>query len=178
MAVQAVWSPLLRLMHWVLAVAMIASFATHEGGGQVHEITGYIAWAVASLRVLLGFSAGGYWRFRQFVPSVSTTVAYARAVMARREPRYLGHNPLGGWMVVALLADTVACGLTGWMSTTDRFFGVAWVGDLHLALGEAFLPLLVLHLAGVVFTSWRHRENLVGAMVHGNKRALDPAADR
>jgi cytochrome b len=172
MPVQTVWSPWLRALHWVLAVSMIASFVTHEGAGTVHEVLGYVALAAACVRVLLGFAGAGYWPFRQFVRSPAATLAYTRDLLAHREKRYLGHNPLGGWMVLVLLTDVIACGLTGWMSTTDRFFGVAWVGNLHDAVGHALIPLLLLHLAGVVFTSWRHRENLVAAMLHGKKRAL------
>ena len=170
---QRVWSPWLRLMHWVLALAMMVGFVTHEGGGTVHETAGYVAWAVAMVRIVLGFFGSGYWHFGQFVRPIPATLRYARDVLAHREARYLGHNPLGGWMVLLLLADAVACGVTGWMATTDRFFGVAWVGNLHEAVGEALVPLLLFHLAGVAFTAWRHRENLVAAMLHGNKRAPD-----
>ena len=82
----------------------------------------------------------------------------------------MGHNPLGGWMVLALLADAIATGLTGWLYTTDRFWGVAWLETLHGALGEALLPLLLLHVAGVIFTSRRQGDNLVAAMLHGRKQ--------
>ena len=102
------------------------------------------------------------------------TVAYARAILNHTEARYVGHNPLGGWMVVALLADAIATGLTGWLYTTDRFWGVQWVEELHSLLGHALIPLLLLHVAGAVFTSWRHRENLIAAMLHGRKPAAQP----
>ena len=173
-AMQPVWSVGVRLLHWTLAVSMIASFVTHEAGGKVHEWTGYVALAAAAVRVILGFAGTGYWRFTQFVRSVPTTLSYAKAVWARRETRYLGHNPLGGWMVLALLADAIATGVTGWLFTTDRFWGVQWLEELHGALGHALLPLLVLHIAGAVFTSWRHRENLIGSMIHGRKPVEKP----
>ena len=167
-----VWSPGLRLLHWTLAISMLASFATHEGGGRIHEWTGYVALVAATLRVLLGFMAGGCWRFSRFVRTVPATLVYARAVWQKRERHYLGHNPLGGWMVLALLADALATGLTGWLFTTDRFWGQEWLETLHGALGQALLPLLLLHVAGVVFTSIRQRENLVAAMLDGRKCAL------
>jgi cytochrome b len=173
-AAQTVWSLRLRLLHWALALAMITSFATHEGGGKWHEWSGYVALTAATLRVLLGFVGSGRWRFSQFVRGVSATVSYARDVWHRREVRYLGHNPLGACMVLALLADAIATGLTGWLFTTDRFWGVQWLEDLHSVLGHALIPLLLLHLVGVAFTSWRHRENLVAAMVHGRKAAAGP----
>ena len=126
-----VWSLATRLLHWTLALSMIASFVTHEGGGRWHEWTGYVALAAATLRVLLGFAGAGRWRFASFVRGAEDTLAYARAVVQRREAHYLGHNPLGGWMVVALLADAVAVGATGWLYVTDRFWGTAWLEDLH-----------------------------------------------
>ena len=62
-------------------------------------------------------------------------------------------------------------GLTGWLYTTDTFWGVPWVGNLHAAFAEGLLGLAAIHVLGVLVTSWRHRENLVASMVHGSKRA-------
>jgi cytochrome b len=161
---QPVWSVSVRLLHWTLALSMIGSFVTHESGGALHENLGYVAFGAAIVRVLMGFLGNGYWRFSQFLRSISDTLIYAN----------LGHNPLGGWMVVALLTDAVATGFTGWLFTTDRFWGVEWLEELHGALGEALLPLLFLHIAGALFTSYRHRENLIGSMLHGRKPAAQP----
>lgn len=169
-----VWSGSLRVLHWTLAASVIASFATHEGGGRAHEILGYIALGAAALRVVAGVAGGPRWRFGGFVRGPSDTLAYAKLVVARREPRYLGHNPLGGWMIVALLGATIAASLSGWLYTTDAYWGVEWVEELHGALGDALVPLFVLHVSGVVFASVRHRESLVGAMIHGRKRATGP----
>lgn len=165
-----VWSPAVRLLHWTLAISMIAAFVTHEGGGRLHEWVGYVALAAGTLRVLMGFFGRGTWRFAQFVRAPGRTMAYARDVLMRREAHYLGHNPLGAWMVLALLTDTLLAGLTGWLYTTDRFWGMKWLEELHEASGELIIPLLLLHVAGVVFTSIRQRENLVRAMVDGRKQ--------
>jgi cytochrome b len=168
-----VWSVSVRLLHWTLALSMIASFATHESGSVWHEYLGYMALSAASVRVIMGFAGSGYWRFSQFLRGITVTSAYAKDVLKHRELRYLGHNPLGGWMVMALLADAVATGVTGWLFTTDRFWGAKWLEELHGVLGEALLPLLFLHIAGAVFTSYRHRENLIASMLHGRKAATE-----
>jgi cytochrome b len=170
-----VWSLAQRLLHWTLAASVIAAFATHEGGGKWHEWTGYLALVCALLRLFMGVArwpwAGSYARFSQCVHGPSATLAYARALLAKREPRTLGHNPLGAWMVVTLLCTTVLASFTGWLFTTDRFWGLEWLERLHGFLGQAFIPLVALHLCGVALTSWRHRENLVKAMLTGDKRA-------
>ena len=164
-----VWGRWQRCLHWALAATVIASFATHEVSAAWHEWLGYAALACAALRAVCGFTLSGYWRFSQCVRGLGATWGYACAILRRNEKRYLGHNPLGAWMVLTLLANTLLAGGSGWLATTDRFWGVAWVGELHAFSGYAFVPLVLVHIAGGVFTSWRHRENLIAAMVHGQK---------
>jgi cytochrome b len=170
-----VWDPLLRIAHWTLVAAVLATWITAElktdAAKRAHEWVGYLALAVVALRLAWGWVGSRCARFGQFVRSPSATLSYTRSVMAHTEPRYIGHNPLGGWAVLALLALTAAAGASGWLSLTDRFWGVEWVQELHEALANTLYMFVGLHLCGVVFTSWRHRENLVAAMLTGRKRA-------
>ena len=73
-------------------------------------------------------------------------------------------------MVVALMVAMASTTLTGWMMTTDALWGVAWVQRLHDHLAHGLLLLVCIHVAGVVLASFRHRENLVFAMICGRKR--------
>ena len=74
-------------------------------------------------------------------------------------------------MTVALLVMVLAVSASGWLYTTDRFWGYEWVENLHDGLTNVLIGLVALHLAGVAWSSLKHRENLVGAMWHGRKRA-------
>jgi cytochrome b len=170
-----IWSPLIRVLHWTLALSVIGSFATHDISQRWHEWLGYVALAAVALRIFIGLlpatdqSPQRYSRFADFILSPTATWRYAKQVLQRREPRYLGHNPLGGYMVVALLWVTLIACISGWLAITDRFFGIAWVGNLHDLSGHAIVVLAVLHVLGVAYTSWHHHENLVAAMLHGHK---------
>ena len=166
-----VWDAFVRIAHWTLVSCVIAAWFAR---GALHEWLGYAALVVVLLRIVWGFSGPRYARFAQFVRGPSPTLAYAERVLAREEARYLGHNPLGGWMIVALLGMLILVSASGWLVTTDRYWGVEWVEDLHEALADALVALALLHVGGVVYASLRHRENLVGAMVSGRKRP--PAA--
>ena len=168
-----VWDRLIRLLHWVLVAAVVMAWVSTLGLGllRAHEPAGYIALAVVAIRVVWGFCGGRHARFSQFVRGRREVLHYAGQLRAGNEPRYIGHNPLGGWMVLLLLGMVASLGLTGWLYTTDYFWGMAWLDQLHNALAWALLVLVALHLAGVAFTSLRHRENLAAAMFSGHKAA-------
>lgn len=168
-----VWDLAVRVLHWSLVVTVAAAWLTRHAPGRWHEWFGYATLTIVAARSIRGFTGSRYARFADFVRSASVTTAYARDLLARREARFIGHNPLGGWMVLALLSLVVLVGLTGWLYTTDRFWGVAWVEELHETLSDILFLFVALHIVGVVFTSVRHRENLVASMLHGRKREED-----
>lgn len=173
-----VWDGAVRLLHWTLVVSVALSWITTLGWDAVpgpwHQPAGWVALAAVALRLPWGFVGSRYARFAQFVRSPGRTWVYLRQVLARREPRHIGHNPLGGWMVLALMAQVLLLALTGWLYTTDRYFGDETVEAVHLTLAWTLLALVAVHVGGVVYTSVRHRENLVAAMLSGRKRAPMP----
>jgi cytochrome b len=170
-----VWDALVRVLHWTLAGAIATAWVSGHWPPKdfdaVHHTAGYAAGAAVVLRLIWGIAGGRYARLAQFVRQPRAVLAYARAVRTGREPRYLGHNPLGGWMALALWSMAAALTLSGWLYTTDWLWGYEWLSDLHATFAWLVVTLVVGHLGGVVLMSWRHRENLVGAMFSGMKRA-------
>jgi len=166
-----VWDRAVRVLHWTLVVSVALSAIGLVALFGVHQPAGYVALAAVLSRAVWGVVGSGYARFAQFVRGPRASLRYARAVALGREPRFIGHNPLGGWMVVALMLCVIGLALTGWLYTTDTFFGDETVERVHRALAWALLGLVVAHVAGVLFTSLRHRENLIAAMFSGRKRA-------
>lgn len=164
-----VWDPLVRLLHWVLAAGFLGAWAL-ERPRDLHETLGWIAVAAVAVRLVWGFVGPRRARFADFVPRPATLLAYGRDVLGGRERRYVGHNPAGGAMVVALLAVVALLGTTGWMMGLDAFWGVSWVEEAHEAAANLGMGLVVLHWLGVAWESLRHRENLARAMITGRKR--------
>lgn len=169
-----VWDPVVRVLHWSLALSVIGAWITHEVGGSIHEILGYAALAFGGLRVVWGMLGTGQARWSAFLRSPARSWEYALQVWHGEEKRHLGHNPLGGWMIVALLLTIAGVCASGWLYTTDRFWGEEWVEDIHEGLTNVLLTLVALHVAGVIFSSLRHGENLARAMISGRKRVPAP----
>ncbi|HWH80882.1 MAG TPA: cytochrome b/b6 domain-containing protein [Burkholderiaceae bacterium] len=170
-----VWDRPVRVLHWLLVGSVALSALGLVALFGVHQPAGYVALGAVFVRVTWGVVGGRYARFAQFVRGPRATLRYARAAALGRAPRFVGHNPLGGWMIVALMACIAALALTGWLYTTDAFWGDATVESLHRALAWALLALVVLHVAGVIATGLKQRENLVESMWTGRKRA--PSGD-
>ncbi|HMQ57135.1 MAG TPA: cytochrome b/b6 domain-containing protein [Rhizobiaceae bacterium] len=166
-----VWDPFVRLFHWSLVVLFIAAFVTGDEWGKVHEPVGYAIAVLVALRIAWGFVGPRHARFADFVTGPGTVLRFLRQTAQMRAPRHLGHNPAGGAMVLALIATISAISATGYMMTTDAFWGVEWVEEAHEAFVWVAIALVVAHVAGVVFASLEHRENLVRSMFTGRKRA-------
>jgi cytochrome b len=151
-------------------LAVIAAWFTRHGFGQTHDLIGYLALVVVLGRLAWGMLGSPYARFRQFVRAPRSTGSYAFSVLKRRQRRYLGHNPLGGWMSLLLWTLVLLVCLTGWLYTTDRYWGVEWVETLHRVLTNGLLACVAIHLAGVIVTSLHDKENLILSMINGRKR--------
>ena len=165
-----VWDLLVRVFHWSLVAPFGLAWATAEEAQGLHEAIGYVIIALLVVRLVWGIVGSAHARFADFVHRPSTVIAYLRDAMRFRARRYVGHNPAGGAMVIVLLAMMATICATGLMMTTDAFHGVRWVRGAHELAVNLAVILIGLHLAGVLFASVEHRENLVKAMVTGRKR--------
>jgi cytochrome b len=174
MATIRVWDAFVRVFHWSLVVSFAVAFITGDDWKTLHIWAGYAAAALIAMRLVWGLVGTPYARFSQFVRSPLVVASYLRNVATGREARYLGHNPAGGAMIVALLATLAGLCLTGSLLTTDAFWGSEPMEEIHEALANLALLLVGLHVAGVVVASLRHHENLVRAMITGRKRAPEP----
>jgi cytochrome b len=166
-----VWDVFVRVFHWSLVTLFVAAFVTGDESERLHIAVGYAIAVLVALRIVWGFIDTRHARFGDFVRSPAESLDYLRKAVRGRAPRYLGHNPAGGLMTLALLGMTIAIAATGYLMTTDAFWGSEPMEELHEALVYATLALIVLHVAGVVLASLEHRENLVRSMFTGRKRA-------
>ena len=187
-----VWDPLVRAFHWSLVATVALAWLSADEVQPVHEVAGYVVAGLIAFRLVWGLIGGRYARFSQFVKGPGSALAYLRTMLRGTERRYIGHNPAGAAMIVALLLSLSGTALTGWLSADParvamlpdmpRIVTPAWADDgreeeeetledLHEVLANLSLFLFALHVGGVLLSSLRHRENLVHAMVTGRKRA-------
>jgi cytochrome b len=166
-----VWDILVRIFHWSLVLSFTSAWLTSSSRDDTHQWIGLAAAALITFRIVWGFIGKPYARFAQFVRNPKITFNYLIAILRGTEARYVGHNPAGAIMVLALLASVAATATTGWLMTTDAYFGDDSMQQLHSFCATATVALIIAHLSGVILASYRHKENLVAAMITGKKRS-------
>jgi len=197
-----VWDSFVRLFHWSLVGLMIISYFSGEFEFEIHSYSGYAIFGLVCLRVAWGFLGSHYARFSNFVFSSATVLAYIKSIIRGNPKRFLGHNPAGGIMVLALLVTLSVTTLSGMKlyaieegegpfasdnqislvtqayadsDELDRHKGgideeaEEFWEEIHEASINLLLLLILLHVIGVAVTSKQHNENLVRAMLTGNK---------
>ena len=165
-----VWDPLVRIFHWSLVGGFAVSYITAEEWDAVHEFAGYVVAGLIGFRLIWGLIGSRHARFSDFTYRPSAVVSFIKDSLAMKGQRYVGHNPAGGAMVIALLLAISGIAATGYMMTLDMFWGVEWVEDIHELLVNGTLVLIVLHVGGVILASIEHKENLIRSMFTGLKR--------
>ncbi len=108
-----VWDPLVRLFHWSLAIAFVISYVTGDELEDIHVLSGYLIVGLIIFRIIWGVIGTPHARFSDFVFRPSTVISYLKDIIAFRAKRYIGHNPAGGAMVVALLVSLSLATLSG-----------------------------------------------------------------
>ncbi|WP_050522692.1 cytochrome b/b6 domain-containing protein [Pseudorhodobacter wandonensis] len=168
-----VWDLGVRLFHWSLVTMVVGAYFTGDFR-QLHRSLGYVVIGLLVFRLVWGLIGPHHARFASFIPGPKRLITYIAAILTAKEKRYLGHNPAGAAMIVALLMTLAAIGATGYMMGMNRYFGQTWVETTHKTLVDALVILVGLHLGGVILASYRHSENLVKAMITGRKPVDDP----
>ena len=166
-----VWDPVVRLFHWTLALGCIANLTVLREAESAHEIVGYVILGAIAVRLLWGFVGSRHARFSDFLTGPKTLIGYLGVLLRGKAPRYVGHNPVGALMMIALISLATVCGVTGVMMGQDAFWGEEWVEEIHETAANLILVMAVFHVLAALVESWHHRENLIRAMITGRKRA-------
>ena len=185
-----VWDLPTRIFHWALVIAVVVSYATGGEEGSwfvVHTVSGYVVALLLLFRLAWGFSGSAHSLFSDFVYSPTSVSAYVRRLVRLAPPKFVGHNPLGGWMVILLLVVLAANVITGLLSGEEHgpgglllpliaAPGEEGLGDVHEVLANVIVVLACLHILGVVADWLLTRENLLRAMITGNKMLDEKSA--
>jgi len=182
------WDAPTRIVHWALVVLIgFAWWSAEFDHLEWHRWSGYGVVGLVAFRLIWGFAGSGSARFASFVQGPRATLAYLKTLPSRAHAETPGHNPLGAWSVLAILATLVVQVVTGLFAVDiDAFEGGPLsdrvdfdtgrlIAEWHEWSFTALQVLVALHLAAVAFYLVYKRANLIGPMITGRKAfARDP----
>jgi cytochrome b len=165
-----VWDLFVRVFHWSLVACVVLNQFILEEGETAHQWVGYAASALVAARVLWGFFGSTHARFSDFFPTPRSMLQHVQSMLSRQPAHHVGHNPLGAAMMLTLMALVLSLGLTGWLQTTDWFWGDETMQEIHETLATTLIWLAGLHAASALVMGRIERVRLVRAMITGMKQ--------
>lgn len=174
-----VWDIPTRVFHWSLALSFAGAWLTAESERyrDIHVALGYTLLGLIVFRLLWGFVGSRYARFDSFLYGPKKVAAYLRSLLTPNPEHHVGHNPAGSWAIFLLLGLGLLAGISGILLFQEAG-GEEAFEELHEIAANGMLAVVLVHIAGVVVSSWLHRENLVRSMVTGYKTAEADAGIR
>ena len=169
-----VWDILVRITHWTVAAGIFANLLFTEDGSELHEIVGYTVVGLVVIRLLWGLLGTRYARFSNFFPTPTRLKRHLADLSARRvDEEHLGHNPLAALMMFTLWAVIIGLGLTGYLMETKILGSKDLMEGIHEFLANSLYLLVPLHIVSAIVVSYWERQNLIKAMITGNKTVID-----
>ena len=173
-----VWDAATRFFHWLLVALVTTCLLTGEDEGLAFVIHAYAGFTILPLlffRVGWGAFGSQHSRFTDFLYSWPTTKRYAFSLLRLKPTRFVGHNPLGGWMIFLMLVALTVSALSGVLMVVE---GATWLEDIHEAIGSFMQILVFVHIGGVFVEQLLSGEKIVVAMITGRKEMSKEAATR
>jgi cytochrome b len=167
-----VWDLPTRCFHWLLVLNFFVSYfsAESERWALVHITSGFTFFGLLLFRLFWGLAGSQYVRFSAFLYKPATTLQYFKNLPTRQSKPCIGHNPLGAIAIILILAVGLLCSISGWLIYAD--LGATELEECHDVAATVMIGLVLIHLMGVLFSSYWQRENLLRAMLDG-KKAID-----
>jgi cytochrome b len=165
-----------RLFHWLFAGFFITAFAIanlvddDSARFSLHMLAGLGMMFVIALRMIWSLVGTRHARLGDLVLKPTQLISYFKSMFSSGSRRWIGHNPASSWAAVTMVGLGLGLGITGYLMATGAESG--WVKETHELMANAFLVVVVLHIAGVAVHVLRHRDHLQTSMVTGRKQAI------
>lgn len=181
-----VWDLPVRCTHWLLVLALGGSWISAELPVNAfiwHEYCGYTVLVMVAFRLVWGIVGTRHARFSAFLRGPRDVVQYARRLTSQSTYRpSIGHNPLGGWVVLVMLLLLLVQTLTGLYANDEVIHAgplYGWISThtsatatrIHHVVFRVLQAIVGLHITAAALYCFVRRDNIVLPMLTGRKPA-------
>jgi cytochrome b len=182
-----VWDLPVRIFHWALVALIASQIVTVSIGGnamEYHVLGGYSILTLVLFRIVWGLFGTPHARFVNFIRGPLAVLRYARSLAGSGLEQHAGHNPLGGWSVIAMLVSLLVQAVSGlfaddeimttgplWKYVSDDVAGI--FGVIHETNALVLMTLICIHMGAILFYLVKKKQNLIVPMFTGLKASPD-----
>lgn len=163
-----------RIFHWLFATLFVVAFAIGNSADDesvlfsYHMLAGLTLCFLVAWRLVWGAIGTTHARFSDFSLRPRELLAYLKGLLATDQKKWNGHNPASSWAAVAMMGMAVGLGVTGYLMTSGQ--AGEDLEEVHELLANGFLLVVLLHVAGIVFHTSKHRDPIWKSMLDGKKQ--------
>ena len=147
----------------------------------LHFYCGYAVLSLLLFRLAWGVIGSSSARFSNFLASPRAILRYLAGMKNKEFEHSIGHNPAGGWMVLALIVTVLFVVASGFIANDDMMMEgplAHYVGKhisdlataLHEQIFDGLLVLVAIHVAAILMYLFFKKENLLRPMISGIKQ--------
>ncbi|MBK9294281.1 MAG: cytochrome b/b6 domain-containing protein [Oligoflexia bacterium] len=161
-----------RLFHWIFAGFFLTAFIIAKTVDDesllfsYHSLAGLMLGFTVILRIIWGMVGTKHARFTGFALRPTDLIKYMKGILSGDKTRWAGHNPASSWAAIVMMLLALSLGTTGYLMSTG---GKETFEDIHEILANTFIVVVVMHVAGVILHTIRHREAIGLSMLDGKK---------
>lgn len=162
-----------RLFHWLFALLFLTAFGigkwVDDDAPQFswHMLAGLTITFLVLLRIIWGIVGTKHARFSDFSLHPRDLSKYFQSILSGEKIKWLGHNPASSWAAILMLLFALGLGTTGFLMTSGA--NKEDYEDIHELLANGFAVTVMLHIAGIILHTIRHKEMIGLSMVTGRK---------
>lgn len=165
-----------RIFHWLFAGSFLTAFTIantvddESTNFAYHMLAGLVMGFIVLWRILWGFIGSTHARFSDFSLNPHSLLQYGKGVLTGTGRLWAGHNPASSWAAIIMIVLALGLAVTGYLMANGR--AGERFEDLHELLANAFIGVVILHVAGVILHTLQHKDALGNSMVTGHKSGL------
>jgi cytochrome b len=162
-----------RIFHWMFACLFLTAFVITKAVDDesavfsYHMLAGLVLSLLVTLRIIYGIWGTKHARFSGFALNPKDLFNYFKGILSGSKTKWAGHNPASSWAAILMIAMAAGLGLTGYLMTSGP--DKETFEDIHELLANGLLVVAVLHIAGIVLHTLRHKEVIGLSMIDGKK---------
>lgn len=164
-----------RVFHWIFAFMFIGIFFVANNVDDestifsYHMLAGFILAFIVLLRIFWGFVGTKHSRFKSYSLQPKKIISYFAGIISGDKTKWAGHNPASSWASIIMFSLSLGLAITGYLMANGQ---EETFEDIHEIMANSFLIVALLHVAGVILHSLRHKDGIFMTMINGTKKDI------